>query len=558
MRPRWCLLLLLVGLLAACGAPTPTPIAPSSPTPSPAAAATPAASPAPTRVPSPARGAPTPSRVPSLAGTLTLAARAEPPSLDVHREVSPVLAAFGPGIAYSRLLRFRSGPDVRLPSMEVECELCRSWEQPDPLTYLFHLREDVRWQELPPALGRKVEPKDVVASYNRQRTPGWPNGSLLQGVEGINVEGSTLRVRLKAADADFPMAFADAHSKVLPAELAAEPDLGKGPVVGSGPWVFEGWDKGEAFRFRRNPGYFEEGLPRVQALRILIIKDAATREAAFSTRLLDVDEVAGERWPEFQRGHPEAGFLLYPAAGTGIGLTLNTRVFPFWDPRVRRALLLALDPWALNRDVWKGLATVSAGVPPVAADWLLPGEELRKYLASPQEARALLREAGPASSVFLLVVGDAGDRSLRYAEEVLRGWRAVGFNPSSTVLDPARYASRVWGERAFAAALGPVPPAGMPNAYLLAMLHSRGRWSITGHADQELDRLIEAQALELDPARRRALTLQLQRRMWEDAVQLSPAGLVQVWAWWPGVRDFYPNFAGFEYAFWARVSREGP
>ena len=97
---------------------------------------------------------PTPSPVPTLpatavapdTGRLDLAAPLTLNHWDVHLSPSHVLASWGPGIVYSRLLRFQSGPEVEMPSQATECDLCESWEQVNSTTFLFRLREGVLWQ----------------------------------------------------------------------------------------------------------------------------------------------------------------------------------------------------------------------------------------------------------------------------------------------------------------------------------------------------------------------------------------------------------------------------
>ena len=93
---------------------------------------------------------------------ITVVAPADPAHLDVHQDVSEVLASLGPGLAYSRLLRLKSGPETEQPSLQIECELCSSWEMLNPVTYAFYLREDVRWQDIEPVNGRPMVAQDLV------------------------------------------------------------------------------------------------------------------------------------------------------------------------------------------------------------------------------------------------------------------------------------------------------------------------------------------------------------------------------------------------------------
>ena len=142
-----------------------TPSAASTPEPGVVLSATPTTA---THPPSAATATPVSQR----SGRLAIATRVVLEDLDVHRASAPSLAAFGPGIVYSRLLRFASGPDVRTPSLALECDLCESWVWEDSATLRVTLRQGVRWQSAAPVNGRALSPHDVTASLMRQRTAG--------------------------------------------------------------------------------------------------------------------------------------------------------------------------------------------------------------------------------------------------------------------------------------------------------------------------------------------------------------------------------------------------
>ena len=129
-------------------------------------------------------------------GALTVASQSEIPHKDVHQEVQETLTAMGPGLAYSRLLRLRSGKSGQ-PNLLLECDLCQSWRLSNDLSYIFNLRPGIRWQDIAPLNGRALTADDVVFSLNRIKTPGWPNSALLSSIgEARALEDSSLQVDL--------------------------------------------------------------------------------------------------------------------------------------------------------------------------------------------------------------------------------------------------------------------------------------------------------------------------------------------------------------------------
>ena len=475
---------------------------------------------------------------------------------DVHRDVSETLAAWGPGIAYSRLMRFESGADVELPSLSVMCEFCREWRMPDATTFEFNLREDVMWQNLQPVNGRSLVAGDIVFSYERQRGDGMPNGALLHSVDTVEATGDdSLRVRLLAPDADFLMTLANGHTKIVAREAVdLNGDLLEGPTVGSGPWILEETDSDLAFSFRRNENYFDEDAPLLDRIRIHTIVDEDTAYAAFRVNNLDVHRVRPVQWNEFSRQKPDASMLAFKETGRGLEVGFKTTEPPLDDLKVRQAAMLGMRPDRAIEEIWQGATYLTQGVPLARADWQLDDDELATYFDDHVAARVLLAEAVESLPVPVVIhVGDFGTEYRAHAENIAGAMQSVGFDPRLEVVDRRQFGERVWLGGHYQIFVGPTAPAASPNAYMLTVLSSDGAWNTTGHRDEALDTLILAQAGEYDPAKRRQLVVEVQRHALKNAYRFMPGASVSLWAWWPHVQGFEPNFAGAEYSHWERV-----
>ena len=481
------------------------------------------------------------------------------PHSDVHMEVSAALAAWGPGIAYGRLMRFRSGDGVELPSLSVECEVCIGWEMTDGTTFEFRLRDDVMWQDLQPVNGRQLVAEDIAYSYERQRSEGMPNGVLLNIVDEVEVEAQDLlRINIFAPDADFLVTLADGHSKIVAREaVAISGDLRGGPTVGTGAWVLEEAREDMTFTFRRNEDYFLDGMPMLNRLRIHTITDDDTAYAAFRVNNVDVHRLRQGEWEEFRLQKPDATMLKFKETGIGLEGAFNTTEPPFDDVRVRRAAMLAMRPDRAIEEIWQGAAYQTQGVPLGRADWWLGEEQLGMYFDDHPRATALLSEAVGALPVPVVVrAGDFGAEYLEHAERIASEMRSVGFAPDLEIVDRRRFGEEVWLGGDYQMFVGPMAPVTSPNGYMLAVLSSEGAWNTTGHSDEALDALILAQAGEYDAEERRRLVMEIQRHAMEQAYRFMPAAAVSLWAWWPHVRGLEPNFVGSEYSHWERVWME--
>src|SRR5207249_1989543 len=98
----------------------------------------------------PAAAATTPQ--PKAGGGIRWAGTSGLPHLDPQLTTSSNLYGHGIGVCWSRLLKYKLR-DIRLPATVPIPDLAESWEQPDDLTYLFKLRRNVKWHNLPPANG---------------------------------------------------------------------------------------------------------------------------------------------------------------------------------------------------------------------------------------------------------------------------------------------------------------------------------------------------------------------------------------------------------------------
>ena len=535
----------LVALLATLACTSGTPLTPTTTS---TDTSTPISTPEPSVTP-----LPTPT---GRSGRLDLAIPVAAPHWDIHLTASPILAAWGPGIVYSRLLRLRSGPQVATPTMVTECDLCESWQQVNSNTYHFRLRDDVSWQDVPPVSGRALVADDIIFSYQRQMSPGYPNASLLRGIQSLEAtDEHTLEITLHTPDADFPASLASGFSKIVaPEAVQLDGDLKDGPVIGTGPWLWDGDRNGAAYFFRANPDYYEDGLPYLDRLVVSFIASDQTRVVAFRMNQLDLIEVPPEELDHIKQNHSEIETLIHREPGTGLEVSLNSTMPPLDNLQTRKAFFKALDPWGDIEDLWEGHGFVSLGMPVERPDWFLPREEMREYLLDPSGAIELLQSAPGEHPVPLtLTVAYYSEAHLEYGKRIAEELNLVGFSVTLETVTPTKYPQEVWFGGGYQAFVGPIAPITTPNMYFMSILHSQGAWNTHGYRDSSLDSLIDEQAASLDPIRRREVVLDIQRHVMDKAVRFMPVTRESIWAWWPQVKNFSPNLSSSEYLHLARI-----
>ena len=520
-------------------------------------------------VPSPtAVVAPAPSG--SFGGTLNVVAAAEIPHRDVHQEVQETLTALGPGLAYSRLLRLRSGQGSNQPNLLLECDLCQSWELNEDLAYVFQLRPGIKWQNIAPVNGRTLTAQDIVFSLGRLKTPGWPNAPLLASIgNAVALDDLTLKIELSLQDADALLALADGHVKIVaPEAVAVTGDLKDGPVIGTGPWVWQETAPGEGMEFTRNSNYFEGGLPFLDQLNVTVMRSGPLADspssieldkvAAFKAGLVDVLSVGPSEWEMVQRSGADFQSVVSRRSGAGVVLAMNSQKPNLQTAAVRQAVFQAIDPWDYLDTVWSGQGFASVGIPVRESDWLLGRSEMRQnFFADPGKARKLLLNSGQSLPIDLEVtvrIERTGGENLALEERLMADLTAVGFNPELRRMNPVQFDDLVMGPaRDFQLAVGAVPPTSTTNSYLFGLLHSQGQWNLAGHEDALLDSMIETQAAEFDDVARREQLVEIQRRVLDQAYLFSPVTAASRWVFSSDLKGFEPNTALSEYNFWSRT-----
>ena len=351
---------------------------------------------------------------PKRGGTLTYLIPADaPPSFDGHRETT-YATAHSVAPFYSVLIRVN--PKNPSSTTDFVCDLCT--EMPKPTdggkTYTFKIRDGVKWHD-----GSSLTAADVAKSWQMIVDP--PEGvvsareahfAMVDKVE--SPDPKTVVFRLKFATTAFLPALADPFAFIYKKEtLEKDPHWYEKNVLGSGPFKFAGYEVGQSIKGERNPDYYHEGQPYLDAFTGIYAPKQATR----------VDAIRSDRAAmEFRGLPPSARDQLVKEAGDkitvqesdwncGSRLIINHKKKPFDDARVRRAITLAIDRWGSAPSLSKVANVKTVGSIVFPGSPLAPTDQELHEIAgfwpdiekSRAEARRLLKEAGAENLSFELL-----------------------------------------------------------------------------------------------------------------------------------------------------------
>lgn len=293
-----------------------------------------------------------------------------------------------------------------------EPSLAESWALEDGGRAIrFKLRAAL-WSD-----GRPVTSADVRFTWRAQTSSDVAWIGRENKTRIVDVEAPDPRTAVFRFDRTYPEQLADAvDGGILPEHVFGRVPFAQWRAhdwsrerVFSGPFALAEHRPGEAIVLRRNPRYFEPGVPRVDEVAFRIVPDAGN----LVTQLLagGLDWLDGVPPQDAARVAAAPGVRLLPYDVAGFDYVgWNGRKPPFDDPEVRRALTLALDRPAIVEEILYGFGRVAAG--PVPAAWWCADRELRPWPFDPAEARRLLaaKGFGPGRPLTFEIATNAGNR----------------------------------------------------------------------------------------------------------------------------------------------------
>jgi peptide/nickel transport system substrate-binding protein len=394
--------------------------------------------------------------------------------------------------------------------------LAESWDHPEPLTWIFHLRSGVRFSD-----GRQLTAKDAAWTLNSMR-----DGTIVSGKTGAykkvaSVEApddSTLVIRLKSPDPSLLWNLSGGAFGVVPA------GSGKGfarQLIGSGPFRLVSEEQDKEVVLERSPTSWHT-LAGIERVRFAVVPDAITR--ALQLRKGSADIALNSLTPDMAGSLARDNKLqITKAPGTVLSyFGFNMRDPILRDQRVREAMALAINRPLIIQTLLGGLAR--------PADSILPPNQwaydtsLTTRPFDPVRARQLLDEAGYRAGKdgvrFHLAMKTSTDEGTRLLAAVFQQqMRDVGialdlrsYEFATFYADVTRGAFQVYSLRwiggnedpdifRYAFLSGSTPPTGA----------NRG-----GYSNPEIDRLITDASSAADREQRRKDYIEIQQILAHD------------------------------------------
>jgi peptide/nickel transport system substrate-binding protein len=497
------------GPAAPAAAPSP-PAAPTAPIPGASPVASPAAS------PSPAAARPAANPEARYGGTLVVAANNDP-------------GQFNPGITtasgtHTVTGNIYSGLLFLDDKLNPQPDLAESWTvSPDGKAYTFKLRQGVLWHDGQPFSSADVKFtfEEVLLKFHARTKAGLEN--ILEGIE--TPDPSTVVMRFKQPYGPLLQRLDVVEAPILARHVYQDSDVQNSPAnqkpIGTGPFKFVEYVKGDHVRLVRNERYYKPGLPYLDELVFKIIPDNTTATLAFERG--EVDFLPNVPGPDMARLQGTPGLTV---AGTWGGpggsycqdtLIFNLRKPPFDKLEARQAFAYAIDRQQLLEQVKFNQGRVATGPISSTMSWAY-NPNVTKYPRDVARANQLLEQAGfprMEGGTRVRVAFPHATQYARYGEVMRQNLAELGVDLTLQPMEFNAAVDRVFVKQDFDLGIasycnGPDPEIGVTRVYVSSNIKPIPFANGAAYSNPRVDELFAQAASVVDRQQRAGAYYEIQ------------------------------------------------
>jgi len=450
-----------------------------------------------------------------------------PASMSVHEESAAAAERTMMGVFNNLVIFDQHVPQNSERSIVPELATGWSWSQNGTMLTL-PLRQGVEWHDGKPFTAADVKCTwDMLVGKSGEKLRVNPRKSWYNNLDDVTTNGDYEVVfHLKRRQPSFIALLASGWSPVYPCHVSLR-DMRSHPI-GTGPFKFVEFKPNELIRVARNPHYWKNDRPYLDAMEHVIIPNTSTRILGFIAGKFDLITLLLPLLKDVKSQAPQAICELAPA-NASVNLIINHDAPPFDDPEMRRALALALDRKAFIEILTEGQGEIGgAMLPPPEGIWGMPRETLRTLPGySPdvqknrEEARQIMERLGYGHDKRLAILLTTRNRPVERdpAVVLLSQLKEVYIDAELQLVETPQWYPKIM-RKDYAIALSTSENSlDDPDQTLYENYVCDAARNYTNYCSPELDKLIDQQSMEADAEKRRLLVWKIERKLAEDDVQ---------------------------------------
>jgi peptide/nickel transport system substrate-binding protein len=374
---------------------------------------------------------------PQKGGNLVVCQPAEPPGLDPTANTAAAIDRVVWANVYETLTKINDQGQI-LPG------LAKSWSvSQDGKIYTFSLQNGVKYHNGEPF-------NAAAAKWNLERAKSEktvnPHPEFFRVIESIETpDDTTLRIILKDVDALFLIHMAEGDASMLPMKGH---EAAKSNPIGTGPFKFVKWVKGDRVELARFDGYWNPELPYLDKVTFRFIPDPNSQTAALRAGDIDVIGWIGSPETALELAKDKRYKVLAGASTAETILSTNNKVKPFDNLKVRQAMAHAIDRQMILDLAMSGFGTAIGSHWSPAAPYYV--DLINTYPYNPEQAKKLLSEAGyPDGFDAVLQVPGKYAYSVRSGEVIVDQFAKVGIRLKMENIEWGQWIERIFKNKEY-------------------------------------------------------------------------------------------------------------
>lgn len=407
-------------------------------------------------------------------------------------------------------------------------DLAESWDiSPDGKIYTFHLKKGIKWQD-----GEDFTADDVKFTYELMKNGKWvsvfPDSSEFKMIDDISiVDPNTIKFTLTDGIVSFGEKFA---LPIFPKHILDGQDLSKTDFwqkpVGTGPYKFVSWKKGEELVLAANPDFYGEA-PKIKTLMYIIVPDEAARISLLKSGEADAIKIDPRSMKTLEGTN---GVKVYSEPSSNwYALNMPSTMWPFQMKEVRQAVARAINKQQILDTIFNGQGEIAYG-PFRKADWVYNPDIAFSY--DPNESRKLLDDIGFVDSngdgvlekdgknfEFELVYPSSDPERKDIVIAVKTDLANVGIEVEPVAKSWDEITWETWHNNAFAAAFGSPFDPDDSNYQIWSSKFIGGEvrwWNPATYSNKDVDELLEKGRTTQDKEKRKEIYRKLQQNLSND------------------------------------------
>jgi 4-phytase/acid phosphatase/peptide/nickel transport system substrate-binding protein len=377
-------------------------------------------------------------------------------------------------------------------------KLARSWSASEDLKdWTFELQPGVKFSD-----GTPFNAQAVKFNYDRMRDPNnhCNCAFYLSNIAQVDAPDElTVIFRLRNPLVNVPALLAASvvttayHSPTAAERLGA--DYNRNPV-GTGPFVLKSWVAGDRLVLERNPNYWRPGFPRLDKVILRPLPDAQARFASLQAGESDV--IWDDNFDNIDKAENDKSLVVYKYTGSGASVAaFNTKVAPFDDVGVRRALVMAIDREKMSQAISNG--RLRPAQDPYGAGSFVKCQDVGALPYDPAKAKELLQEHGRPVSFKLVVT--ATPRGRLGGQIFQQFWKQIGADVELDQVDQTTLITKAF-KHDFQLTPWRIIDSVDPASQMYASFHTGSPVNLAQYSNAELDALLERARATVDQSAR--------------------------------------------------------